>query len=290
MTTIQAALSGILLGGLYALMAAGVSVTWGVLRIINLAHFGMILLGAYLTFELATAWRVNPLVTLVVSVPAMFVLGGALQWAFDYLRISELNSLLITFGVLIVVVQAVSNVWSADFQRMAAEVNPYATESVRLGRFVFPLPTLLAFAIALLVILGAHLVLRRTFIGRALRAYAEDRPIAAAFGIDHRRIGVLLAAVTGATAAVAGMLFSLGNALTPATAFEWFGTVFAVVILGGIGHLVGTLAAGVLVGLLSSVVSVVLSPATAPFVLFSAIVLALIVRPQGLFTMAGAAR
>lgn len=288
MTTIQAALSGILLGGLYALMAAGVSVTWGVLRIINLAHFGMILLGAYLTFELATAWRVNPLVTLVVSVPAMFVLGGALQWAFDYLRVSELNSLLITFGLLIVVVQSVSNVWSADFQRMAAEVNPYATESVRLGRFVFPVPTLLAFAIAVLVIGGAHLVLRRTFIGRALRAYAEDRPIAAAFGIDHRRIGVLLAAVTGATAAVAGMLFSLGNSLTPSTAFEWFGTVFAVVILGGIGHLVGTLAAGVLVGLLSSVVSVVLSPATAPFVLFSAIVLALILRPQGLFTMAGA--
>jgi len=290
MTTIQAALSGILLGGLYALMAAGVSVTWGVLRIINLAHFGMILLGAYLTFELATAWRVNPLVTLVVSVPVMFVLGGALQWAFDYLRISELNSLLITFGLLIVVVQSVSNVWSADFQRMAAEVNPYATESVRLGRFVFPVPTLLAFAIAVLVIFGAHLVLRRTFIGRALRAYAEDRPIAAAFGIDHRKIGVLLAAVTGATAAVAGMLFSLGNSLIPATAFEWFGTVFAVVILGGIGHLTGTLAAGVLVGLLSSVVSVVLSPATAPFVLFSAIILALILRPQGLFTTAGAHR
>jgi branched-chain amino acid transport system permease protein len=290
MTTVQAALSGILLGGLYALMAAGVSVTWGVLRIINLAHFGMILLGAYLTFELATAWRVNPLVTLVVSVPAMFVLGGAAQWAFDYLRISELNSLLLSFGLLIVIVQSVSNVWSADFQRMAATVNPYATESVRVGRFVFPVPTLLAFAIALLVILGAHLVLRRTFIGRALRAYAEDRPIAAAFGIDHRRIGVLLAAVTGATAAVAGMLFSLGNSLTPATAFEWFGTVFAVVILGGIGHLVGTLAAGVLVGLLSSVVSVVLSPATAPFVLFSAIILALILRPQGLFTAAGATR
>jgi branched-chain amino acid transport system permease protein len=283
MTIIQAALSGVLLGGLYALMAAGVSVTWGVLRIINLAHFGMILLGAYLTFELASAWEVNPLVTLVVSVPTMFVLGGAAQLAFDYLRISELNSLLLSFGVLVIIVQAVSNVWSADFQRMTAAVNPYATESLRLGRFVFPVPTLLAFAIALVVIVGAHLVLRRTFLGRALRAYAEDRPIAAAFGIDHRRVGVLLAAASGATAAIAGMLFSLANSLTPATAFEWFGTVFAVVILGGIGHLVGTLAAGVLVGLLSSVVSVVLSPAAAPFVLFSTIVLALLLRPQGLF-------
>ena len=285
MTIVQAALSGVLLGGLYALMAAGVSVTWGVLRIINLAHFGMILLGSYLTFELASAWEVNPLLTLAVSVPAMFVLGGAAQWAFDYLRISELNSLLVTFGLLIIIVQSVSNIWSADFQRMTAAVNPYATEAVRLGRLAFPVPTLLAFAVALVVILGAHLVLRRTFLGRALRAYAEDRPVAAAFGIDHRRIGALLAAVSGGTAAIAGMLFSLGNALTPATAFEWFGTVFAVVILGGIGHLVGTLAAGVLVGLLSSVVSVVLSPATTPFVLFSAIILALLLRPQGLFAL-----
>ena len=283
MTVVQAALSGVLLGGLYALMAAGVSVTWGVLRIINLAHFGMILLGSYLTFELASTWEVNPLVTLAVTVPALFVLGGAAQWAFDYLRISELNSLLLTFGLLIIVVQSVSNVWSADFQRMTAAVNPYATEAVRIGRLAFPVPTLLAFAVALVVIVGAHVVLRRTFLGRALRAYAEDRPIAAAFGIDHRRIGVLLGAASGATAAIAGTLFSLGNALTPATAFEWFGTVFAVVILGGIGQLVGTLAAGVLVGALSSVVSVVLSPAAAPFVLFSAIVLALLLRPQGLF-------
>jgi len=285
MTIVQAALSGVLLGGLYALMAAGVSVTWGVLRLINLAHFGLILLGSYLTFELASAWEVNPLLTLAVSVPAMFLLGGAGQWAFDYLRISELNSLLVTFGLLIIIVQSVSNIWSADFQRMTAAVNPYATQAVRLGRLAFPVPTLLAFAVALVVIVGAHLVLRRTFLGRAMRAYAEDRPVAAAFGIDHRRIGVLLAAVSGATAAIAGMLFSLGNALTPATAFEWFGTVFAVVILGGIGQLVGTLAAGVLVGLLSSVVSVVLSPAAAPFVLFSAIVLALLLRPQGLFTL-----
>ncbi|GAA1027700.1 branched-chain amino acid ABC transporter permease [Virgisporangium ochraceum] len=285
MTVVQAALSGILLGGLYALMAAGVSVTWGVLRIINLAHFGMILLGSYLTFELASAWEVNPLVTLVVSVPAMFVLGGAAQWAFDRLGVSELNSLLITFGLLIIIVQSVSNIWSADFQRMTAAVNPYATESVTVGRFVFPVPTLLAFVVATVVILGAHQVLRRTFLGRALRAYSEDRAIAAAFGIDHRRIGVLLAAASGATAAIAGMLFSLANALTPATAFEWFGTVFAVVILGGIGQLVGTRAAGVLVGAVSGVVSVALSPAVAAFVLFSAIVLALQLRPQGLFTV-----
>lgn len=289
MITIQAALSGALLGGLYALMAAGVSVTWGVLRIINLAHFGMMLIGAYLTFELASTWQVDPLATMLVTVPAMAVLGAALQWAFDYLRITELNSLLLSFGLLIIVVQSVSNIWSADFQRMTAEVNPYATDSVHLGRLAFPVPTLLAFGVATAVILGGYLVLSRTFLGRALRAYAEDRAVAAAFGVDHRRIAALLAAASGGSAAVAGLLFSLNNALTPATAFEWFGTVFAVVILGGVGHLVGTFAAGLFVGLLSGVVSVVLSPAATPFVLFSAIVLALLLRPQGLFAV-GAVR
>jgi branched-chain amino acid transport system permease protein len=289
MTTIQAALSGALLGALHALMAAGVSVTWGVLRIINLAHFGMMLIGAYLTFELASDWQIDPLLTLLVSIPAMALLGAVLQWAFDALRISELNSLLLSFGLLIIVVQSVSTIWSADFQRMSAAVNPYATDSVPLGPLAFPVPTLLAFAVASAAVLGGHAVLRGTFLGRALRAHAEDRAVAAAFGVDHRRIAVMLAAVTGGSAAVAGMLFSLGNALTPATAFEWFGTVFAVVILGGVGHLLGTFAAGLFVGVLSSVVSVVLSPAAAPFVLFSAIVLALLLRPQGLFAV-GAAR
>jgi branched-chain amino acid transport system permease protein len=101
---------------------------------------------------------------------------------------------------------------------------------------------------------------------------------------------MLLGALSGTTAAIAGMLFALANALIPATAFEWFGTVFAVVILGGIGHLTGTLAAGLLVGALSGVVSVLLSPAAAPFVLFSAIVLALLLRPRGLFVRQVVAR
>jgi branched-chain amino acid transport system permease protein len=282
-STVQAALAGALLGGLYALMAAGVSVTWGVLRIINLAHFGLILISAYLTFQLASAWGLDPILTLAVTVPGMAVLGGALQWGYERLGITELNSLLVSFGLLIITVQVVSNVWSADFQRMRTEVNPYATASVSVGRLVFPVTTLFAFLIAVTLIAGAHLALQRTFVGRAMRASAQDRTIAAAFGINHRALGILLGAASGATAAVAGMLFALANALTPATAFEWFGTVFAVVILGGIGHLIGTLVAGVLVGALSGVVSLLLSPAAAPFVLFSVIVLTLLLRPHGLF-------
>jgi branched-chain amino acid transport system permease protein len=289
MNVVQAILSGALIGGLYALMAIGLSVTWGVLRVINLAHFGLILIGAYLTFQLATSWGIDPLLTLAVTVPAMFVAGAALQWLFDRLALSEFNSLLVSFGLLIITIQVAANVWSADFQRMDAAVNPYATESVSIGRLVFPVTTLLAFLLAALVVIGAHLVLRRTFAGRALRAIAQDSAVAGAFGVDHRRLSLLLGGVVGATAALAGTVFALSNALTPETAYEWFGIVFAVVILGGIGEVIGTFAAGVLVGVLSGVVSVVWSPATAPFVLFSAIILALLLRPRGLFAM-GAVR
>lgn len=288
MTIVQAALTGALVGGLYAVMAVGLSVTWGMLKIINLAHFGLILIGAYLTFEIATTWGLDPLLTVAITAPTLFVVGAALQLAFDKLGISELNSLLVSFGVLVIIIQGATNVWSADFQRMTADVNPYATESLSLGRFIFPVPTLLAFTAAVLVVGGAELALRRTFVGRALRAFAEDRTVAAAFGIDHRRLGMLLAGASAGTAAVAGMLFALSNAVTPSTPFEWIGIVFAVVILGGIGNVAGTLVAGLLVGSLSSAVSVIWSPAAAPLALFSAIILALLFRPRGLLTPAEA--
>lgn len=287
MKFLQAALTGVLAGGLHALMAVGLSLSWGVLRIINLTHFGLILLGAYLTFQIASSWHVDPILTLVVTVPVLFAGGALLQWGFDRLAVTELNSLLLSFGLLVVLVQAVSNLWTADFRQMATDVNPYATGSLSIGRLAFPSTTLIAFVLSVVLLGGAHQVLQSTFIGRALRAFAMDRTIAAAFGIDHRRISLVLAGIAGGSAAVAGMLFALSTALTPFSAFEWFGIVFAVVILGGIGNVVGTLLAGLLVGTLSSLASVVLSPATEPFVVFSLIVVALLVRPQGLFARAG---
>ena len=205
MKFLQAALTGMLLGGLHALMAAGLSLSWGVLRIINLAHFGLILIGAYLTFQIASSWHIDPILTLVVTVPVLFAAGAVLQWGFDRLAVTELNSLLLSFGLLVILVQAVSNLWTADFQQMTAAVNPYATGSLSVGRLVFPTTTLIAFVLSVLLIGGGHHALQRTFIGRALRAFAMDRTIAAAFGIDHRRISMLLAGIAGGSAAVAGI-------------------------------------------------------------------------------------
>lgn len=282
MSTLQAALTGALLGGLWAMMAVGLSVSWGMLHVINLAHFGMILLGGYLTVELATAWGIDPLLTIAVTAPLMFALGAGLQWVYERTGLVEFTSLLVSFGVLIIIVQLVHNQWTADFFRLPPDANRYGTRSWFLGNLAFPLPSLLAFGFGVLLIGGAWVALRTTFAGRALRAFAADREIAAAYGIDHRRFGVLLAGGCGASAAVAGMLFALGNTLTPDRAFEWIGIVFAVVILGGVGHVLGTLAAGILVGALASVTSVVWESTASLLVVFLVIVLALLVRPHGL--------
>ncbi|MGH2418751.1 MAG: branched-chain amino acid ABC transporter permease [Candidatus Limnocylindria bacterium] len=287
MIFVQSALTGVLVGGLYALMAIGLSLTWGMLRVINLAHFGLILLSAYLTYALATNVGVDPLLTVVVTVPITFLVGAAIQWAFQRFEVSELSSLLVSFGLLIIGTQLISNVWSGDFRRMTSDVNPYATGSLTIGPLVFPMPTLIASVAAVALVLLIHLVLARTFVGRALRAFAQDPAIAAAFGIDHGRLGVLLAGAAGATAAVAGTLFAIGGSLTPSTALEWFGVVFAVVILGGIGNVLGTLLAGALVGGIAGVMTIVWSPVAAPVVVYSLVVLALLFRPNGLLPRRG---
>jgi branched-chain amino acid transport system permease protein len=283
MSTVQAALTGALLGGLYAVMAVGLSVSWGMLRVINLAHFGMILLGAYLTFQLATGWGLDAILTLVITVPAMFLLGAGLQWVYERTGLVEFTSLLVSFGVMIIIIQAVHNIWTADFQRMGPQVNPYSTRSLFIGGLALPLDHLLAFGFGVVLIGAAWVLLRTTFLGRAVRAFAEDRSVAAAFGIDHRRLGMLVAGASGATAAIAGMLWAVSYTLVPDAPFEWIGIVFAVVILGGIGQVLGTLGAGVLVGALTSIVSVVWESRASLIVVFAVIIVALLVRPHGLF-------
>ncbi len=283
MLTLQAGLSGALAGSMFAVMALGLTLTWGFLKVINLAHFGIILLGGYLTYHLATNTALGPLTSVLVTAPAMFVLGAAIQWGFEKFDVSEFNSLLISYGILIFVVQVVHNIWTADFRSMDQSVNPYGTESVRVGSLIFPLPTILAATTGIILVVAAHLVLEKTYAGRALRAFSQDRQIASAFGIDHRRLGVVLAGVSGAIGAIAGMLYTLRGTLTPDAPFEWIGMVFAIVILGGIGNVLGTLYAGLLVGAVSGVVAIVWSPLASPLVVFSLVVLALLFRPKGLF-------
>jgi branched-chain amino acid transport system permease protein len=190
----------------------------------------------------------------------------------------------VSFGLLIVVIQVCQNIWQADHRELPREHNPFVTDSLRIGSLALPYNRLVAIALAVLVLVGGHWVLRNTFLGRGMRAFAQDRTVAAAFGIDHRRLSVLLGGAAGATAGVAGMVYMLGNFVQPTSAFEWFGIVFAVVILGGLGNMLGTLYTGISVGAVSGLVALIWSQAIAPIALFAAIILALVLRPQGVFT------
>ena len=286
-TYIQAGVSGVMIGGLYAIMALGLSLTWGLLKVINLAHFALILLGAYVTFEFTASTGVDPLVALVIVVPGMFVVGVGIQWVIEWFEVDELNSLLLTFGLFIIAVRLITNVWSADFRRIADEDNRYASSAVFLGSIAFPVPLLIAIGAALVIAAGAFVVLRRTYFGKALRALAHDREIAAAFGVDYRRIGIVAAGIGASLGGVAGTLIAINQSIFPQLAFEWIGLIFTVVILGGIGNLLGAVAAGVLIGAVSGVVGVAWTPQGSPLVVFVALIIALLVRPNGLFGRLG---
>jgi branched-chain amino acid transport system permease protein len=286
-TYVQAAVSGVMIGGLYAIMALGLSLTWGLLKVINLAHFALILLSAYVTYQLTTSTGVDPLVSLLVVVPALFLVGVAIHWLIEYFHVDEFNSLLLSFGLFIIAIRATSNIWSADFRQIDAADNRYASEAFFIGDIAFPVPLVMAFVASLLFAGGAYYVLGHTYFGKALRALAYDSEMAGAYGVNHRRIAMLTAGIGTAMGAVAGVLIGINQAVFPQLAFEWVGLVFTVVILGGIGNLLGAVGAGILIGLVTGLVGVAWTPQGAPLVTFLLLILALIFRPNGLFGRLG---
>jgi branched-chain amino acid transport system permease protein len=272
----QAVLSGVFIGALYGLLGLGLSLTWGLLGQINLAHFALAFLGAYLTYQLATVGGLDPLATLAVIVPAFFALGVAMQWLFARFRVSPLNSLLVTFGFTVIVESLIQAIWTADFRRLESG---YSAITLRIGTLFVPLPELLTLAIATMLSFGAWAVLHYTDLGRAMRAAAEDAPIAAAFGVDERRLAYLLSGASAALAGAAGLCLALSQTSAPAQIYAWIGVIFAVVMMGGPGRALGPLVAGIVIGVSEAVTMAVTAPSWAPVVSFSLLILLLIARP-----------
>jgi branched-chain amino acid transport system permease protein len=280
---LQAAVSGALTGGLYGMMSLGVSLSWGVLRIINLAHFSFILLAGYVTYALSTDLGWDPLVSIAACVPAFFVLGAVLQWLFQRLHVDELGSLLVTFGLFIILESLMRTTWTADFRRIPAEDNPYGSGAIWIGSIALRTHLLAAFVAALAVAAATTYLLRRTDFGRAVRALAEDPDVAAAFGVDRRAVAAVLSGLASSYSALAGVFLAMGRALFPGLAIELFGVVFAVVMLGGLGSTFGALAAGVIIGVVGALATVIGGPPWAPLATFGILLVTLVVRPQGLF-------
>lgn len=273
---LQSILSGIFIGGLYGLIGLGLGLTWGLLRQINMAHFGLVFLGGYLSYQMATVWKMDPLLALVLVPPLFFVIGAGMQWVLSRFAITPFNSLLVTFGITVVIESAIQGVWTADYRRLESHYNAM---KFTVGKLYVPVPELLTFVLALAISLGIWAAMRYTDLGKALRAMAEDGPIAAAFGIDAKSLALVLAGGCAALAGVAGVCLALTFTLTPSQIFAWVGVVFAAVMLGGLGSALGPLVAGVVIGVSEAVTMAVASPSWAPIVSFSLLIVMLLFRP-----------
>jgi branched-chain amino acid transport system permease protein len=273
---LQSVLSGIFIGALYGLIGLGLGLTWGLLRQINLSHFGLVFLAAYLSYQMAMVGQVDPLWALLILPPAFFAFGAGLQWVLSKFAITPFNSLLATFGLTVVLESIIQGIWTADFRRLESV---YSEMKFKVGGLFVPVPELITLALAAGIGVSIWAAMRYTDLGKALRAMAEDGPMAAAFGINQRGLSLVLAGVCAALAAVAGVCLALTFTLAPSQIFAWVGVVFAAVMLGGLGSPLGPLVAGVIIGVSEAVTMAVASPSWAPIVSFSLLIVMLLLRP-----------
>ena len=272
----QAILSGIFIGALYGLLGLGLSLSWGMLRQINLAHFALAFLGAYLTYQLTTVSGLDPLLTLAIVVPCFFAFGVLMHWLLARFAITRFNSLPVTLGLTVIIERLIQWIWTAD-QRIMDSV--YGAMKFKIGALYVPFPELLTLIMALTLSLCTWAVLRYTDLGKAMRAAAEDAPIAAAFGVNERVLSLLLSGYAAALAGVAGVCLALSFTLAPSQIYTWIGVVFAVVMIGGLGNPIGPLVAGVVIGISEALTMALTAPAWAPLVSFSLLIVVLLARP-----------
>jgi branched-chain amino acid transport system permease protein len=271
----QSILSGIFVGALYGLLGLGLSLSWGLLRLINLAHFGFAFLAAYLCYQMATM-GLDPLLSLLIIVPLFFAIGAALHWAMARFAITPFNSLLLTFGLTGIIEALIQTVWTADFRKLESS---YGEHRFKLAGLFIPVPELITLVLAVGLSLAVWAVLRYTDLGKSLRASAEDAGVAAAFGIPQQRNALLLAGTCSALASVAGVCLALGFTLAPSQIYAWVGVVFATVMLGGLGRALAPLVAGVVIGVSEAVTMAVTAPSWAPLVSFTLLIAILLFRP-----------
>jgi len=272
----QSVLSGVFVGGLYGLLGLGLGLSWGLLRTINLAHFAFAFLSAYLCYQLTVSAHMDPLLTLALVVPLMFLLGAGLHGLSDRFRLTPFSSLLLTFGVMGIAESLMQWFWTADPRKLESS---YGDMKLRLGPLYLPIPELLTLACAVAVAFAAWVVLRHTDLGKALRASAEDAPVAAAFGINQRRNSFILAGTCASLAGLAGVCIALSGSISPSQMYGWVGVVFAAVMLGGLGSAFGPLVAGMVIGVSEAVTMAVTAPSWAPLVSFTLLIVILLLRP-----------
>jgi branched-chain amino acid transport system permease protein len=275
----QVVISGILAGALYAMVALGLALIFGVMRVINIAHGPLLMLGAYVTYFLYDAFGLNPYLSLVVSMPVLFALGLLLQrtLVFRVVDAPELSSLLLTFGISIALVNLAQLAFTSDLRAVE-----YLTGSYLIGPFALSKSRLIAFLFAGAITTLAFLFLQKTRLGKAIRATSQSREVALVCGINVRRIHLITFGLACALAAAGGTLIAVMVAIQPEMGQIWTFKSFLVIVLGGAGNYPGALLGGMLLGLIEQLASLFLTTQLSEAVAYVLLVLVLLVRPTGL--------
>ena len=284
MTTLllQACASGLLIGGVYALVALGLTLVFGVLRIINFAHGTLMMLGMYATFFLHSLAGIDPYLSVLLVGPAFFLVGVLIERGViePNLGAPESNQLLLTLGLALFLENAALAAFSPDYRSLRL---PYLSRPLLLGEVVVNVPRLIAFGCSIALAVALWLFLKHTDVGKAIRAAAEEREGALLVGIDIRRLYAVAFGIGSGVVAVAGSLVAPFLYVAPDVGDVFNILAFVIVVLGGMGSFIGALLGGLLVGVAESVGAALLPGSLKQLPIFALFVLVLLFRPTGLF-------
>ena len=281
---LNAIIAGLLLGGFYAAVSVGISISFGMLDVVNIAHPGFIILGSYIAYIVNTHFGVDPIAVSLLLSPLFFLLGMAFYrvyyLCFEKRGQESLRGLAFFFGILFITEVALILIFGVDYRTVKTA---YADTTLRLGVVDFPLRLVVPFLVSMAMVVGIQLFLTHTFFGRAVLAVAQDQLALRLMGVNPVRIKELAFALSIATAGVAGAFLIVIQPVEPSIGREYIGLVFAVCVLGGMGSIWGTLLGAFVLGLAESFTSTFFGPSWAPAVSFGLLLFALAFRPAGLF-------
>jgi branched-chain amino acid transport system permease protein len=279
----KAVVDGVLTGGVYALMAAGLTLIFGVMEIINIAQGVLVILGAYLSYTLQVHAGIDPFVGLLITIPVMFVIGMAIEWGFIR-RLAPRDrtalSILATFAVAIIIEGILTQAYSADLRTLNGW---YIDRSIHLLGFYLPYIYLFGFALAVVMIAALYLIVYRTRTGYSIRASMQNRAGAQLIGIDIDRVSAITFGIGAAATAAGGMVYGATNTFNPDSGYDLISRLLVIVVLGGLGSIGGALVASILALVIEDVTAVLWSPVWSSTMFFAVLVLVLVVRPTGLF-------
>jgi branched-chain amino acid transport system permease protein len=278
---VQTLILGCLIGGVYALLASGLTLIFGVMRVINIAHGAFLILAAFLTYSIWTGVDVDPLLGILVTTPAMFAFG----WVIYVLAVRRIrgahmsSSVLLTFSLALVLEGLMGLIWGNTSHSVRPD---YFNESFSIGELFLPKAQVYGFAVAAVVLASLYVVLTRTWLGRAIRASAVNPQGAALVGVNVGGVAALAFAVGVAAAGAGGSIASVLYPFLPGSHYQWIARLLSIVVLGGLGSLPGAALGALLLGVAEAATVAYISPSWATAVPYVVIFVVLLVRPQGL--------